>query len=90
MRLLFVLFSLLCAVSAEPPNMILGTQAIGGRYHFTEEEPLLESAKIIAEIGSDVMKFSVSTKDLPTTSETPFIRSPIISALLNRGVRKAG
>ena len=29
-RLLFVFVSLLSTLSAEPPNMILGTQAIGG------------------------------------------------------------
>ena len=60
MRLLLVFLPMLTALSAEPPNMILGTQAIGGRYHFTEDEPLLESAKRIAEMGSGIMKFSIS------------------------------
>jgi hypothetical protein len=46
--------------SSMPVNRILGTQAIGGRYHFTEEAPLLESAKLIAELGSGIMKFSIS------------------------------
>lgn len=46
--------------AAEPPNLILGTQAIGGRYHFTQEEPLLESARLIAGLGSGIMKFSIS------------------------------
>jgi len=41
-------------------NAILGTQAIGGRYHFTQDEPLLESAKLIAELGAGIMKFSIS------------------------------
>ncbi len=61
------LVALLCAVcplrvafSNEPPNTMLGTQAIGGRYHFTQDEPLLESAKLIAELGSSIMKFSIS------------------------------
>jgi hypothetical protein len=40
--------------------MLLGTQAIGGRYQFTQDEPLLESAKLIAELGSGIMKFSIS------------------------------
>ena len=49
------------AASAPAPfNYILGTQAIGGRYHFTKDEPLLESAKLIAELGSGIMKFSIS------------------------------
>jgi hypothetical protein len=57
---LFVLWPVLTAFSAEAPNLLLGTQAIGGRYHFTQEEPLLESAKLIAELGSGIMKFSIS------------------------------
>lgn len=46
--------------AAETPNLLLGTQAIGGRYRFTQDEPLLESAKLIAELGSGIMKFSIS------------------------------
>lgn len=49
---------------SEPPvdvfNYIIGTQAIGGRYHFTEDTPLLESAKRIRELGSSSMKFTMS------------------------------
>ena len=60
----FVLLSsfaiLVSSLAAEPPNMLLGTQAIGGRYQFTQDEPLLESAKLIAELGSGIMKFSIS------------------------------
>ena len=58
--LLFALCPLLSAFPAEPPNMLLGTQAIGGRYQFTQDEPLLESAKLIAELGSGIMKLSIS------------------------------
>ncbi len=56
----FALCPLLLAFAAGPPNMLLGTQAIGGRYHFTTEEPLMESAKLIAELGSRIMKFAIS------------------------------
>lgn len=52
-----ILFS---SLAAQPPNLFLGTQAIGGRYHFTEEEPLMESARLIAELGSGIMKLSIS------------------------------
>ncbi|MBU6303316.1 MAG: hypothetical protein KGS60_17345 [Verrucomicrobia bacterium] len=45
---------------ADSVNTFLGTQAIGGRYHFTEDQPLLESAKRIAELGAASMKFSLS------------------------------
>jgi hypothetical protein len=58
--LLFALCPLLSALSEDRVNMLLGTQAIGGRYHFTQDEPLLESAKRIRELGSDIMKFAIS------------------------------
>jgi hypothetical protein len=51
---------LVSSLAAQQPNLFLGTQAIGGRYHFTEEEPLMESAKLIAELGSGIMKLSIS------------------------------
>jgi hypothetical protein len=51
---------LVSSFAAEPHSMLLGTQAIGGRYQFTQDEPLLESAKLIAELGSGIMKFSIS------------------------------
>ena len=62
MRLLLFssLFILVSSFASEPPNLFLGTQAIGGRYHFTKEEPLLESAKLLAELGSGIMKFAIS------------------------------
>ncbi|MFM2165948.1 MAG: hypothetical protein RIS79_319 [Verrucomicrobiota bacterium] len=61
MRILLSSFAILVSsLVAEPPNLFLGTQAIGGRYHFTADEPLLESAKLIAELGSGIMKFSIS------------------------------
>jgi len=49
-------------VTSAPFNYIIGTQAIGGRYHFTQEAPLLESAKLIAKLGSGIMKFSISSQ----------------------------
>ena len=57
-----VVASSVSLLAVEPPsfNYLLGTQAIGGRYHFTKDEPLLESAKLIAELGSGIMKFSIS------------------------------
>ena len=42
---------LVSSLAAEPHSMLLGTQAIGGRYQFTQDEPLLESAKLITELG---------------------------------------
>jgi|JI10StandDraft_1071094.scaffolds.fasta_scaffold53598_5 hypothetical protein len=61
---LFVVASFVSGFAADPEpqsfNYIVGTQAIGGRYHFTEDAPLLESAKRIGELGSGIMKFSIS------------------------------
>jgi hypothetical protein len=48
------------AAGAEAFNYIIGTQAIGGRYHFTPDTPLVESAKLIRELGSNAMKFTMS------------------------------
>ena len=63
----FLLFGFLSAqaddaTDTKPLHFRLGTQAIGGRYHFSKEAPLLESARLIAELGSDIMKFSISSK----------------------------
>lgn len=58
--LLLAAFGALRADETTRFNAILGTQAIGGRYHFTQDSPLLESAKRIAEMGSGIMKFSIS------------------------------
>lgn len=41
-------------------NTRLGTQTIGPRYHFTDEGALIESAKGIMEMGSDILKISLS------------------------------
>lgn len=43
-----------------PGNLRVGTQTIGPKYRFTEENPLLETAKGILEMGSDVLKFSLA------------------------------
>jgi hypothetical protein len=58
--LLCLQLTTLFAAEPAPFNYVIGTQAIGGRYHFSQEAPLLESAKLIAELGSGIMKFSIS------------------------------
>ena len=79
---LVALCPLLFAFSAEPPNMLLGTQAIGGRYHFTQDEPLLESAKLIAELGSGIMKFSISQQaSFGKTKTNVLVRDPSLKTL---------
>jgi len=41
-------------------NSIVGTQAISGRYQFTGETKLLESAQLIQELGSNILKLALS------------------------------
>lgn len=52
------------------PNLVLGTQAIGGKYQFTEEPALVETAKVVAGMGASSFKFALR---LP--KEDPEIRS---------------
>jgi hypothetical protein len=69
MRPLFlsVLCPLFAAFAAEPKtapgsdlfNYILGTQAIGGRYQFTEKPALIEAAEVIRDMGATTIKFAL-------------------------------
>lgn len=43
-------------------NYILGTQAIGGKYQFTRQDPLVESAEVIHAMGASCMKFDLRPK----------------------------
>lgn len=40
-------------------NLILGTQAIGGKYQFSEKHALTESARVIREMGATCFKFAL-------------------------------
>ncbi len=44
-------------------NYVLGTQSIGARYRFTEEPILIETAAAILEMGSNLLKFSMSDRN---------------------------
>ncbi len=43
-------------------NYILGTQAIGGKYQFTRQDPLVESAEVIRDMRASCMKFDLRPK----------------------------
>lgn len=43
-------------------NYILGTQAIGGKYQLTGQDPLVESAEVIRAMGASCMKFDLRPK----------------------------
>lgn len=57
--LLCMLFPTLSAFSADSFNAILGTQAIGGKYQFTDKPALLETAEVIREMGATSMKLAL-------------------------------
>ena len=46
-------------IPLEPYNYILGTNAIGGNYQFTNDSKLLEQAKQIRGMGSNILKISL-------------------------------
>ncbi|MBN8419197.1 MAG: hypothetical protein J0L73_09795 [Verrucomicrobia bacterium] len=66
--LVSLLLLLVAGIAAAEPspvdlfNYILGTQAIGGKYHFTQQDPLVESAEVILAMGASCMKFDLRPK----------------------------
>lgn len=49
-------------------NFVVGTQTIGAEYQFTEEPRLVETARAILEMGSNILKFRMQrdfTADVP-------------------------
>ena len=68
MRLIALLLSLTVtqlschAGSKDSPffSKVVGTQTIGVKYKFTDEGALIETARVIQEMGSDLLKISVS------------------------------
>ncbi len=43
-------------------NYVLGTQTVGAKYKFTDETNLVETAKAIHDMGSNLLKFSMSPR----------------------------
>ena len=78
--ILFFLGLLSCTVqsdtfetSSSSGQQIIGTQAIGASYHFTAEDPVIEQAKRIIDMGSKIIKISVNEGPvLDTILELPF------------------
>lgn len=46
-------------MSIEPYNFILGTHAISGSYKFTSDDRLVEQAKRVRELGSNILKITL-------------------------------
>ncbi len=70
----------------EPYNFVLGTNSIGGKYQFTNESKLVEQAKHIRAMGSNILKISLGANSpkayglmvdaTPTTTLGLFNASP--------------
>src|SRR5947209_4906407 len=61
-------------------NYVIGTQTFSPLYHFTSDTPLVETAKAIRALGSNVVKFRMKRdyfvpprNDVP--AETPSVQS---------------
>jgi hypothetical protein len=59
MAIWFSNFGPITAVAAESFSAILGTQAIGGKYQFTDQPALLEAAKVVEKMGATSFKFAL-------------------------------
>lgn len=46
-------------IQLEPYNFVLGTNAISGSYQFTSDNKLVEQAKKVREMGSNILKISL-------------------------------
>jgi hypothetical protein len=74
----------------ESYNYVLGTQTIGPKYRFTSDDTLVETAKAIAGMGSNILKISLG-KDYARQYEgvepEPRVGSPATLVLRHRSFR---
>ena len=87
---LLALVSLAVMLASQPAqafNTVLGTQAIGGRYQFTKEPPLVEAARAILGMGSSTLKFSLApdkSDGLPPRSLAEIVqKAPSVKTVLD-------
>jgi hypothetical protein len=75
----FALFaaSILHAERKAPFSLSVGTQTIDAKYSFTDEPMLIETAKVIREMGSDTLKISLTSRysERYGIAENPAIQS---------------
>ncbi|MBB6462625.1 hypothetical protein [Flammeovirga kamogawensis] len=68
------------APSLEDYNFVLGTQAIGGKYKFTNDSYIVEQAKQVRAMGSNLLKISLAAKYFkvyPDLEKDPSIQSSL-------------
>jgi hypothetical protein len=82
---------LVSAAGAEPPatpverfNFVLGTQTFGASYHFTGEAVVVETARQIAALGSNTVKFKLEPEAAGAPTLTEIARSdPAIRTVID-------
>ena len=73
--MIFLILILLYSLPSLPAYSypMLGTQIIGPSYHFTTDHPVVEGAKRIAELGSEIVKIKLmSGPEFDTIVSLPF------------------
>lgn len=65
----------------EPYNFILGTNTIGGKYQFTSDSKLLEQAKQVRAMGSNILKISLGPNS-PKTYDLSIDKNPATTLAL--------
>ncbi|MBN1480839.1 hypothetical protein JXA70_11240 [candidate division KSB1 bacterium] len=85
--LFFCLTKMNCTQSAKPValdfiasyNTVLGTQTIGAVYQFSDDTDLVETARRIREMDSNILKISLDTKKYPGTPDGEYTLSELVT-----------
>ena len=65
-------------------NFVLGTQTFGAAYHFTAEPAVLETARAIAALGSNTIKFTLAPSTAGNQTLVEIARSdPTVKAVID-------
>lgn len=67
-------------IKLEDYNFVVGTQMIGGKYKFTKDSYLVEQAKQIRGMGSNILKISLGNnyvKNYPDLTPSPSVKSTL-------------
>ncbi len=70
----------------EPYNFVLGTHAISKSYQFTSDNKLVEQAKKVRELGSNILKISMGPNSTDIYGITEAVKSTTVLDLFTRNV----
>jgi hypothetical protein len=73
-------------IQPEPYNFVLGTHAISGSYQFTSDNKLVEQAKKIREMGSNILKISLGKNSAEIYGITEASKSTSTLALFSNNL----